>query len=59
MTNVITHSQCAFVFGLNVILLQVSQHMMHSMLEMKRLSLCYGSALINVALGYEVLFHML
>ena len=29
-----------FVFGLNAILLQVSQHMMSSMLEMERLSLC-------------------
>ena len=41
-TNVITHFRCVFVFGLNVILFQVSQHMMSSMLEMERFSLCQG-----------------
>ena len=48
-----------FVFGLNAILFQVSQRMMSFMLEMKRLSLGQGSALINVASGHGVLFHML
>ena len=37
--NVITNSRCVFVFGLIVILFQVSQHMMSSMLEMERLRL--------------------
>ena len=57
--NVITHSRCVFVFGLNSILFQVSQHMMSFMLEIERLSLCQGNALIDVTLGHGVLFHML
>ena len=58
-TNVITHFRCVFVFGLNVILFQVNQHMMSFMLEMERLSLCQGNALINVTSGHRVSFHML
>ena len=44
-TNVITHSRRVFVFRLNAILFQVSQHMMNSMLEMKRLRLGQGNVL--------------
>ena len=58
-TNVITHFRCVFVFGLNVILFQVNQHMMSFMLEMERLSLCQGNALINVTSGHRILFHIL
>ena len=58
-TNVITHSRCLFVFGLNAILFEVSHHMMSSMLEMERLSPCQENAPINVTLGHRVLFHML
>ena len=58
-TNVITHSRCVFVFGLNVSLFQVNQHMISYMLEMEMLSLCQGNALIDVISGHEVLFHML
>ena len=46
-TNVITHSRYVFVFGMNAILFQVSQHMMSSMLKMERFSLCQGNAMIN------------
>jgi len=57
--NVITHFRCVFVFGLIVILFQVSQHVMSFMLEMERLSLYQENALINVTLGHRILFHML
>jgi len=57
--NVIIHSQCVFVFGLIAILFQVSQHMMNSMLKIKRLSLYQGNALIYMTSGHRVLFHML
>ena len=46
--NVITHSRCVFVFWLIAILFQVSQLMMIIMLEMERLSLSQGKALIDV-----------
>jgi len=57
--NMITHSLCVFVFGLNVILFHVSQQMTSYMLEMERLSLFQGNALINGTSGHEILFHML
>ena len=49
--NVITHSRCVFVFGLNATLFQVRQHMMSFMLEVKTLSLLLGNALIDVTSG--------
>ena len=49
--NVITHSWCAFVSGLNVMLFQVSQVMMMIMLEMKRGNLSYGIGLIGYDIG--------
>ena len=51
--NVITHSWCVVVFGLNVILFQVSQPMMMIMLEMEGLSPSQGNALIDVTLGHR------
>ena len=57
--NVITHSWCVFVFGMNVILFQVNQHMISFMLKMERLSLSQGNALIDVTSAHVVLFHML
>ena len=52
LRNVITHSRCVFVFGLIAILFQVSQPMMMIMLEMERLSLSRGNALIDVTSGH-------
>ena len=56
--NVIINSRCVFVFGLNAILFQVSQHMMSSMLEMERFNLCQRNAMINVTSGHKILFHI-
>ena len=57
--DVKVHFRCVFVFGLNVILFHVSYHMMSFMLEMERLSLCLGNALIDVTSEHMILFHML
>ena len=58
-TNMISHSQYVFVFGLNAILFQVNQHMMSFMLEMERFCLYQRNALINVTSGHRILFHIL
>ena len=40
--NVITHSRCVFVFGLNAMLFQVSQLMVIIILEIERRNLFIG-----------------
>ena len=54
--NVITHSRCVFVFGLNAILVEVSQLTMIIMLEIERRSLSYGNALIGCDIEAWILF---
>ena len=50
--NMITHSRCAFMFGLIVILFQVSQPMMMIMLEVERFRFSHGNILIDVTSGH-------
>ena len=49
--NVITHSRCVLVFGLNAMLFQVSQRLMSFILEVEMLSILLGYALIDVTSG--------